>query len=182
MLAFFVHFLMTESVRLIDFRSRQPLKVLKKRVAQRGVFAPVFGQQLFRPALYGDDCHGDQRHAEKQDSGAGQTDRREKQKQRQRRKHRVEKLRQIRGEIRLQLVDAFDADLHDLAGAHILLVAASEAQQFLIDQMPQLFLDGRGAQRSHAACHNIADKADEDHGGGDPDEGKRDGNVDAPDG
>ena len=48
--------------------------------------------------------------------------------------------------------------------------------------MPQLFLDGRGAQRSHAACHNIADKADEDHGGGDPDEGKRDGSVDAPDG
>ena len=152
----FVHFLLFELVRLIDFQRGQPLQVFQKCVAHGRILAPVFGQKLLRPALHRHDSHRNQRHADQQHRGAGQIDKAENGKQRQRREHGAEKLRQIGPEVGLQLIDAFYGDLHDLRGAGLLLIGGAEPQHLLVDQAPQGFLDGLGGKIAHPAGHSSA--------------------------
>ncbi len=41
----------------------------------------------------------------------------------------IEELRQVRAEVRLELVDALNRDLHDLGGLDLLIIRRAEAQE-----------------------------------------------------
>ena len=139
-----VHLIIFEGVGLIDFQGRQALQIFKKRVAERRVLPPVFREQLLRPCLYRRDGDGDERHADEQHDRRRHAHEAQHDKKRQRREHRVEKLRQIRAEVRFELVDALDRDLHDLRRFDLLGIRRAEAQELVIDRAAQRLLDRLG--------------------------------------
>ena len=139
-----VHLIIFEGVGLIDFQGRQALQIFKKRVAERRVLPPVFREQLLRPCLYRRDGDGDERHADEQHDRRRHAHEVQHDKKRQRREHRVEKLRQIRAEVRFELVDALDRDLHDLRRFDLLRIRRAEAQELVIDRAAQRLLDRLG--------------------------------------
>ena len=137
-----VHGRVAGLVGLINLERGQPLQVLQKAVAQRSVLAPVSAQQFFGELLHSYDGNGDQRHADHQDDRRAQADRGQCEKQRDRCDHGVEKLRQIRAEVGLELFDALARQLQNLRGGHGLGVAAAQAEQLFINGGAQCFFDG----------------------------------------
>ena len=166
LLGLHVHLVVLEAVRLVDLQRRQPLQVLEEGVAQRGVLPPVLRKQLFRPGLHGGDRDRDQRHAHEQHDRGRHIDETEEREQRERRQHRVKELRQIRAEIRLELVDALHGHLHDLGGSDLLPVGGAEAQQLFIDLRARRLLDRFGGKMPHAGGARRTCEADRHRGHG----------------
>ena len=137
-----VHGRVAGLVGLINLERGQPLQVLQKAVAQRSVPAPVLAQQLFSKFLHSHDGNRDERHTDHQDDRRVQTDWGQRNKQRDRCDHGVEKLRQIRAEVGLELLDALACQLQNLRGGHGLGVAAAQAEQLFINGGTQRFFDG----------------------------------------
>jgi len=149
-----VHGLVAGFVGLVDLQGGQALQVFKEAIAQGGILAPVFAQQPLGKFLHSHDGNRDQRHADHQDDRRVQTDWGQRNKQRDRCDHGVEKLRQVRAKVGLQLLDAFACQLQYLSGGHSLGVAAAQAQQFFVNRTAQrLFYSAAGvvAGRSRAA-------------------------------
>ena len=164
MLGLFVHFPVLEFICLINFCSGQALQVFQEGIAQGGVLAPVFGQQLFGPPLDGRDGHGDQGHADQKHQCAGKIHEAQNGKQGQRRQHGVEKLGKILSKVGLQLVDALHGHLHHLRGVDLLPVSRAQPQQLAVDLLSQDFLHRFGGQVAHPAG---PDGAGEPHSHGD---------------
>ena len=149
-----VHGLVAGFVGLVDLQGGQALQVFKEAIAQGGILAPVFAQQPLGKFLHSHDGNRDQRHADHQDDRCLYADRGQHHKQGDRCQHGVEKLRQVRAKVGLQLLDAFACQLQYLGGGHSLGVAAAQAQQFFVNRTAQrLFYSAAGvvAGRSRAA-------------------------------
>ena len=155
-----VHLLMALFIRLIDLQRRQTLQILKERIAQRGILAPIAGEQFLCPRLHRRDGDRNQRHADKQHDRRAQADRRKRRKERHRREHRIKKLRQVCAEVSFQLIDAFHSDLNDLRSLHLAVVRRAQRKQLFVNAVPQRLFDRFGREEAHTA-HRF--RADETH-------------------
>ena len=123
-----IHRLMAGLVGPVNFQRGQPLQVFQKAVAQCSVLAPVSAQQPLGKLLHSHNGNRDHRHADHQNDSRFQADGGQHEKQRDGRKHRIEKLRQVRAEISLELLDPLARQLQDLGSGRRLGVAAAQAQ------------------------------------------------------
>ena len=165
LLRFLVHDVVAQAVRLIDLQRGQPLQILQKGIAELRVLPPVARQELFCPCLHRRNGDRDQRNAHQQHDRCRYIDKAQYGKERQRREHGVEKLRQIRAEIRLELIHALDCDLHDLRRGDLLGIRRAKAQQLFVDLRAQRFFHSARRQVAHARGASRAQTADE-HGRG----------------
>ena len=163
LLRFLVHDVVAQAVRLIDLQRGQPLQILQKGIAELCILPPIARQELFCPCLHRRNGDRDQRNAHEQRKCSRHIDKAQHGKERQRCEHGVEKLRQIRAEIRLELIHALDCDLHDLRRGDLLGIRRAEAQQLFVDLRAQRFFHSARRQVAHARGAGRAQAANE-HG------------------
>ena len=156
---FGVHLLVLPAVGLINFQGGQPLNVLQKAVAQRGVLAPVAGQQLFGKLLHRHDGHGDQRHAAQQNNRRPRVHPHQQRKQGDRCQQAVEQLRQIFCKVGVDLLHALAGQHDHLAGSHRGGIAGAKAGELFIDLAAQGALDVPRCLIAHAGSQHGKGKA-----------------------
>ena len=142
-------------VRLIDLQRGHALEVFQKAAAQRGVNVQILFHQALGDLLYHHDGHRDQRHADEQHKACLEVYKAQQAKQGQRGQEAVEELGQIAAEVGLQLLHALHGKLGQLRGGHALPVACAQAQEFVIDLLPQDALHIRAGQIRHFTVQPI---------------------------
>ncbi len=150
LLGLLVHLRLLELVGLVDLERGEALEVLKERVSELGVLAPVAAEQPLCPGLHRCDGDRDERYAHEQHHGRRNAHEGEGHEERERREHGVEELRQVRAEVGLELVASLNDHLHDLGGAHVLAIARPQAQELLVDAVAQRALDLAAGEKPHA--------------------------------
>ena len=152
-----VHLLMLPAVGLVDLQGGQALDIFQKAVAEGGVFAPVFVQQLFGEFLHRHDGHGDQRHTAQQDDGRPRMDAHQQHKEGDRGQQAVEQLRQILCKVGVDLLHALTGQHDGLTGGDGLAVTRAQACEFFVNLAAQGALDILGGAVAHAGCQQGED-------------------------
>ena len=109
-----IHFIVLESVCLINFQGGKSLQIFKEGVAKGSILPPVFREQLLCPRLHCCNGNGDHGHADQQHNGRWNVHKAQHEKQGQWCQHGIEKLRQVGAKVGFQLIHALYGDLHDL--------------------------------------------------------------------
>ena len=147
-----VHLLMLPAIGLIDLQGGQALDVFQKAVAQGGVLAPVFCQQLFGKFLHRHDGHGDERHTAQQDDGRPCVHSHQQHEQGDRGQQAVYQLGQVLGKVGVDLFHAFTGQHDHLAGGGGLGVIGAQTGQLVVNVAAQGALDVLGSLVAHAGC------------------------------
>ena len=157
---------MLPAVGLIDLQGGQALNVLEEAVAQGGVLAPVFVQQLFGELLHRHDGHGDQRHAAQQDDGRPRVHAHQQHEQGDRGQQAIKQLGQVLCKVGVDLFHALAGQHDHLAGGHRLGVVGAKTGEFGVDVAAQGALDvlrglvaHAGGQHGKAEAQRHRDKA-----------------------
>ena len=132
MLGLLVHAVVALGVGLVDLERGEALEVLEERVAQRSVLVPVAREDALGHLLDGHDDQRNERDADEKPHRGGKARRCHHAEERDRCEHRVEELRQVLAEVRLELLAALDGELHDLGGEDVLRVPGAKAQELLV--------------------------------------------------
>ena len=158
-LSFGVHLLVLPAVGLINFQGGQPLNVLQKAVAQRGVLAPVAAQQLFGKLLHRHDGHGDQRHAAQQNDRRPRVHPHQQRKQGDGCQQTVKQLRQIFCKVGVDLLHALACQHDHLTGGHRFGIAGAKAGELFVNFAAQGALDIPRGLIAHAGSQHGKGKA-----------------------
>lgn len=153
-LGLFVHQLVASFISLIDFERGKALDVLEEASAQIKITPPIASHDPFRHFLKHHYGGGNKRYAHEQHKRGRKRKRREKDKQRKRRKKRIEKLREVRAEIHLELLDSFDAYLHGLAARNALRVRRAHFDKLVVNFAANKLFRLARSLGAHTLCGN----------------------------
>ena len=149
---------MTSLIGPEDLKRGETLDALQEERAQVGVGVPVVAHDAlgdFHDSHEGDrnERHAAQEHHCRRGAQRGQAE-----EERNRGNEGVEELRQVVAEIRLKLLDAFDAKLRRLACGDGLAIARPHAHELVVHERANALLGQGGCRKALFGCLGLADE------------------------
>ena len=158
LLRLLVHPAMTPLIGPEDLKRGETLDAFQEKRAQVGVGVPVVAHDALGDLHDSHEGDRNERHAAQEHHCRRGAQRGQAEEERNRGNEGVEELRQVVAEIRLKLLDAFDAKLRRLACGDGLAIARPHAHELVVYERAHALLGQGGRRKALLGCLGLADE------------------------